>query len=131
MNNNKLSNDNLGTPFDLSKCTIKELGAAAVLQYLRDKDELCAILSVNEKDNELAVVISEHAALAFHCLYIGDTQALNSPLDAANKLTVSQLCDVCEIYLDQNDSHTEQGYNENFSEAIDRIDTMPERSDAL
>lgn len=117
-----MSNDNPSSePFDLSSCTIKPLSAAAVLQYEKDTSKLCTILTVGEKDNELALAISEHAALAFHCLYQKDKQAFCSPLDAAKKLTVNQLCDILENYLDQNNPQTEQGYNEGFSKALNSI----------
>ncbi len=101
----------------MMKYTIKKLSALDVLNCIESAKEVHQSLNIDSESNQLAHALSEHATLAYYCLYDGDNQVFSCPLDVLKTLSINELCDVYDEYFNiyqSSDCELEIGTNESF-----------------
>jgi len=83
----------------MMKYTIRKLSALDVLNCVEISSKTYQSLNIDSESNQLALALSEHASLAYYCLYDGEKQTFTSPLDVLKALSINELCDVYDEYI--------------------------------
>lgn len=99
------------------KYILKKLSAEEILESLLLEEKLEEELMRRDFDRELTKALCEYGVLCYLTIYDGDKRHFSSPRDVLKNLTISELADVYDAYIEKfymNEQITESGLNESF-----------------